>query len=108
MLAIEICALSVTICDTKMVLIRFFDLPKIGYGHELQRRRIRRWMAFCVAWKMVKKMAHLSKTLFVLSTNKAYTHRHMDEPTIAIGDNGTRCISPKSKIYSMMSYHHHH
>ena len=25
---------------------RIFDLQKVGQGHELQRRRVRRWMVF--------------------------------------------------------------
>ena len=30
-----------------MVSIQIFDLQKVGQGHELQRRRMHRWMAIC-------------------------------------------------------------
>ena len=62
MLAIVISALFVTICEIttfnllkSIVLIRICDLQKVGHGHELQPRRIRRWMDFSVAYKMLKK-----------------------------------------------------
>ena len=43
-LAIVMFALSVTICMIIMSSIQIFELQK--QGHEIQRRRIRHWMAF--------------------------------------------------------------
>ena len=65
-------------------------------------------MAFCVAYKMVKKMADLSQTVFVLSTNEAYghthihTHGHTGESAMTIGDNATRCILLKNRAYTIL------
>ena len=54
------------------VSLRIFDLRKVGQDHELQGHRICRWMAFFVAFKMVK-MAALSQAIFHWSANQAYT-----------------------------------
>ena len=61
MLAIVILPLSDIVCEiTKFNLLKIFsirivDLQKVGQGHELQRRRIRRWMDYLVTCKMVKQ-----------------------------------------------------
>ena len=49
MLAIVIFSLSVTV--SKMTTFNLpkwsqFDLENVGHGHEIQHRRVRRWMAF--------------------------------------------------------------
>ena len=78
------------------VVIRNFDLQKVGQGLELQHRQIRRWMTFfhsLMAYKTVKRTAYLSQTVFLWSTNVIHTHTHTytytytDKPTIAIGEN---------------------
>ena len=51
------------------------DLQKVGQGHELQRRRICRWVAFC-GLQDGDKIADLSQADFNWSTNKAYTNAH--------------------------------
>ena len=79
-----------------MVSIPIFDLPKVDEGHELQRRQIRHWMAFFMAYHMLK--IYLFQPAFMLSTNEAsgQTHTtHLDKPTIAVGENAMSCISPK-------------
>ena len=49
------------------------------------------WCDFCDQ-DVYEKMADLSLTVFLWSTNEAHEHT----PTIAIGENATRCISPKN------------
>ena len=45
-----------------MVSRRIFDLQD-GQGHEHQHRRVRRWLAFAVAYKKVEKMVDLSQAV---------------------------------------------
>ena len=60
---------------------------------------------YVVGWLLVwptrwQKIADLSEPVFVLSTNDAYAHGHTDEPTMAIGDNATRCASHENEIHA--------
>ena len=103
MLAIVTFALSVTIC-----LITTFNLPiyqilslifhhyKAGQSHELQRRRIGRWMAILwltdgEKWWIYLKPFSCGPPIHT----HTHTHVHKHKPTIAIGENATHCICLK-------------
>ena len=54
--------------STQLICIRIYDLQKVGQYHELQRYRML-LDGVLIAYMMVKKMADLSQTTFVWSTN---------------------------------------
>ena len=54
--------------------IRIFDHQKVGQGHELQSRRLRRWLFF-MAYKTVT-MTDLSQNFFVVHQRDTHTHTH--------------------------------
>ena len=56
-----------------MLLIRILSFQKVGKGHEPQRCRIRHWMIFFTADKIVT-MADFSQAVFLCSINKACIH----------------------------------
>ena len=62
MLEIVIDALSDAVCEITTFILpkwsRFESLTfkKVGLGDELRRRRLRRWIAFSLAYKAVKKL----------------------------------------------------
>ena len=62
--------------STNIFLIRIFDLQKVGHGHEQQRRQMRRWMTFFVAYKMVKNGEFISSRFSLVHQRDTYRHTH--------------------------------
>ena len=76
-----------------------FDLQKAGRGHELRRRRIRRWMAYKIVIKLriyLKPFSCGPPTRRTHTRTHTHIHTHIHESTIAIGENATTCISLKN------------
>ena len=84
-----------------MVLFPIFDLQKVDQGHELKRRRMSRWIAFCglkdgeKLWIYLEPLSTGPPTRHTHGHTHTRTHTHT--PTIAIGENATRCILPKNR-----------
>ena len=55
-----------------MISIQIFDLQIVGQGHELQHRRIRRWLVFCGLEVFEKQQIYLN--LFFTGSPTWHTH----------------------------------
>ena len=65
--------------STEMVSIRIFDLQKVGQGHELQCRRIRRWMAFCSLQDIYKWRIYINSFSTLIHQRGIHTDTHSDD-----------------------------
>ena len=80
--------------SAEMFSIRIFDLQKVGRGHNLQRRPIRRWIDFFTYSRVNKNFGFISIRFPLIHHQGISMHIHTR--MIAIGENATRCISTKN------------